>query len=95
MLLWDCSELEFQGELDRAWSADLIERIQTAIRATGAQAARQHLGGVSEKRIGQTVDGRAEAWMVEDCHPPFKRGPTSKHIIRLIVAHSWGPVFLR
>jgi hypothetical protein len=59
MLRWDGSELELEGELDRAWAADLIERIQTAIRATGAQAARQHLGGVSEKRIGQTVDGRA------------------------------------
>src|SRR5215472_47782 len=43
MLLWDCSELELEGELDRSRSADLVQGIQTAIRATGAQAACQRL----------------------------------------------------
>jgi len=35
-----CLELELEGELDRTRPADLVERIEAAVRTPGAQAAR-------------------------------------------------------
>ena|SRR5215468_5267712 len=43
MLLSDRSELELEGELDRARAADLIERIEATIGPAGAKAAGQCL----------------------------------------------------
>ena len=37
------SELELEGELDGARAADLVERVEAAIGAAGAQAAGQRL----------------------------------------------------
>src|SRR5712692_10474422 len=44
------SELELEGELDGTGAADLIEGVEAAISAAGAQAA----------------TGRAQVWMVEN-----------------------------
>lgn len=38
-----CLELKINGQLDRARSANLVERIEAAVRATGSQTARQRL----------------------------------------------------
>ena len=59
-------ELKFQGQLDRARAADLVQRAEAAIRTAGAEAARQCFRRVAEQGAGQTVGGRAEIRMVED-----------------------------
>ncbi len=59
-------ELEFEGELDGAGAADLVERVEAAIGAGGAQAAGERLGRVAEQGAGQGVVGIAEIRMVED-----------------------------
>ena len=41
-------ELELEGELDGARAADLVKRIETAIRAARAEADRKHLRGVAK-----------------------------------------------
>ena len=41
-------ELELEGELDGARSADLVERVKAAVRAAGAEAVRKHLRGVAK-----------------------------------------------
>jgi hypothetical protein len=46
------SELELEGELDGTGAADLVERVEAAIRAAGAQAAGQRLRRVAEQRVG-------------------------------------------
>ena len=46
------SELKFERQLDRARAANLVQRVEAAIRETGAQAACQRLRGVTEQRIG-------------------------------------------
>lgn len=46
------SELELESELDRARAADLVEGVETAIRATRPQAARQRLCRVAEQGAG-------------------------------------------
>jgi len=43
-----CSEMKLEGELDRARAADLVERTETAIRAAGAETARQRLRGAAK-----------------------------------------------
>ena len=43
-----CLELELEGELDGAGAADLVKRIETAIRAARAEAVRKHLRGVAK-----------------------------------------------
>src|SRR6267378_2298315 len=63
---YPCLELELEGELDRAGAANLVERVETAKGAAGAQAARQRLGRVAEQRAGQIVVGVAEVWVVEE-----------------------------
>src|SRR6185503_8430654 len=61
-----CSKLQLKRQLDRAWSANLIERVETAISATRPQTARQRLRRASEQRAGQVVDRIAEVWVVEN-----------------------------
>ena len=60
------SELELEGELNRARAADLVQRVEAAIVATGAEAARKRLRGVAKQRAGQVVIGIAEVGVVED-----------------------------
>ena len=69
------SELKLQRKLDRSWSTNLIERIQTTICATRTQKVRQRLRRVTEQRTGQEADGIAEVWMVEDVE---ELGPETK-----------------
>jgi hypothetical protein len=45
-------ELELEGELDGAGTADLVEGVEAAIGAAGTEAARQSLRRVAEERIG-------------------------------------------
>ena len=59
-------ELELESELDRTRAANLIQRVETAIGATGAQTARQRLRRVAEPGVGQVVVGIAEVWVVKD-----------------------------
>src|SRR4030095_11550976 len=47
--LASCLKLEPERELNRAWSADLIERAEAAIRATRSQAARERLRRSAEE----------------------------------------------
>jgi hypothetical protein len=44
--------LDLESELDRARAADLVEWVETAIRATRPQAARQRLRRVAERGAG-------------------------------------------
>src|SRR5262245_1392663 len=60
------SKLQLQCELDRAGSADLVERVETATRAAGAQTVRQCLGRAAKQRTGEVVVGTAEVGMVKD-----------------------------
>ena len=59
-------ELKLQCELDRARSANLIQRVETAAGATGAQAVRQCLRRAAEEGTGQNIDRVSEVRMVED-----------------------------
>ena len=43
-----CSELKLERQLDRARAANLVERVEAAIGAARADAARQLLGRVAE-----------------------------------------------
>ena len=65
-LEFDPSKLELEGELDRAGAADLVERAEAAIGATGAQTACKRLRRVAEEGVRQVVIGIAEIWMVKD-----------------------------
>jgi hypothetical protein len=58
--------LELESELDRTWTANLIERAETSIGAAGAQTARQRFRGVAKEGVGQSVVGIAEVWVVEE-----------------------------
>ena len=68
-----CLKLKFERKLDRARAADLIQRIEAAIRAAGAQAAGKGLRRTAEAgalcrretlRLAQVGVGIAEVWMV-------------------------------
>ena len=59
-------ELKLQGQLDRARTANLVERIEAAVGSAGAEAAGQGLGRVAEESVSDVVVGRAEVWVVED-----------------------------
>src|SRR5690242_19809017 len=61
-----CSELKLERQLDRARSADLVERVETAILATGPEAARQGLRRAAEQRAGQVAVGISEVRVVQD-----------------------------
>ena len=74
------SELKLQRQLDRAWSADLVERIESAIRLAGPQAVRQRLRRAAEQGIGQ-VGWIAEVGVVQDVeNPPRKRSLRKFHV---------------
>ena len=60
------SELKPNGQLDRARASDLIERVEAAVGAAGAEAACERLGRVAEKWVRQVIVGRAEVRMVTD-----------------------------
>src|SRR5215469_4948363 len=66
MLLSDRSELELEGELDRARTADLVERIEAAALAAAAQRVVEHLGRPPELRRAEVVDRDAEVRVIED-----------------------------
>jgi len=59
-------KLEFEGELDGAGAPDLVEGVEAAIWAAGAQAARQRLRRVAKQGAVQSVVGVAEVRVVED-----------------------------
>ena len=59
-------KIETSAPTDRPRSANLVERIETATRATGPQTAAERLRRVAEQRAGQVVIGTAEVWIVED-----------------------------
>src|SRR5580704_15786877 len=61
-----CSEDKFKCQLDRARAANLIERVETSISASGTQTAGQRLRRKAEQCVGQVVVGGAEVWMVEE-----------------------------
>lgn len=46
------SELQLQGELNRARAANLVERVEASVGTAGAQAARQSLRRFAEQRAG-------------------------------------------
>ena len=52
--------------MHRTRAADLIQRIEAAVRAARAEAVRQRLGRVAELRTRQVANGWAEVWVVED-----------------------------
>src|SRR5262249_21704410 len=71
-------ELKLERKLDRARSADLVERVETAVRAPGAQTVGQRLSRAAEHRAGQAVDRVGEIRVVEDVEelgPETKPGP--------------------
>lgn len=55
-----------QRQLDWEWADDLIQRIEPAIGAARAEAARERLCRPDEKNIGQRIVGRAGVGVVED-----------------------------
>src|SRR5262245_57307496 len=61
-----CSKLKFERQLDRARSADLVERVESPISATGPQTVRQRLRRPTEERAGQEVGGITEVGVVQD-----------------------------
>jgi hypothetical protein len=65
-MLWDCSELELEGELDRARSADLVQRIEAAALAAAAQGIVEHHRGLPELRRTELVDRAAEVRVIQD-----------------------------
>jgi hypothetical protein len=54
------SELLLERKLDRARSANLVERVETDVGAARPQAARQRLPRVAEQGAGQVVVGVSE-----------------------------------
>src|SRR5713226_2747423 len=73
------SELELEGELDGAGTADLVKGVEAAIGAAGTQAAGQRLRRVSKQGTGQAVVGIAEVGVVEDIE---ELGPeTESHLL--------------
>jgi hypothetical protein len=60
------SELHLQRQLDRTGTADLVEGIEAAVGAAGAEAAGKRLRRLAEQRAGQGVVGAAEVRVVED-----------------------------
>src|SRR5215469_4381138 len=60
------SKREPQGELDRARTANLVQRIETAVCAARTQTARQRLRRMAEERAAERVVGRTEIGMIEN-----------------------------
>src|SRR5262249_49084926 len=59
-------ELKSRRELDRSWSADLVQGTEAAVCCTSAETVGERPGGVTERRRGQIVLGAAEIRLVED-----------------------------
>jgi len=60
------SELKLNCELDGAWPADLVERVETATRTSSPETIRQRLCRAAKQRVVQGVNRVAEIRMVED-----------------------------
>jgi hypothetical protein len=76
-----CSELELEGELDRAGAADLVEGVEAAVGAAGTQAVARGLRRAAEQGAGQVVVGIAEVGVIQDVGAivsRFKREPFGK-----------------
>src|SRR5215470_16412557 len=59
-------ELEFEGKLNGSWSADLIQRTESAAAdATRAEARGERARRLTEQTTGQCVRRRAEAVLIE------------------------------
>src|SRR5690348_8570514 len=71
----DSSELELERQLDRARSADLIERVKSAIRAAGPQTVGQGLRRAAEQRACQDCSRIGEVGVVQDVE---ELGPETK-----------------
>src|SRR6266567_924195 len=61
-----CSKLKLKCQLDRAWAANLVERVETAVCAAGSQTVRKRLRRMAEEGVRQVVIGIAEIWVVKD-----------------------------
>ena len=61
-----CSEDELQRQLGRAGTADLVEGVEAAGLAAGAERGSEHLGGLAEEGRGQVVGRGAEVGVVEE-----------------------------
>ena len=59
------SELKFERQLDGSRAANLVEGIEAAVGAAGAEATGQRLCRKSEQGAGQVVIRRAEVGVVE------------------------------
>jgi len=75
------SKLKFKSQLDRARSADLVQRIEAAALATGSEVVVQHLRGLAELGRGEKVDWITEVRMIQDIEEiasRLKRKPLGK-----------------
>ena len=52
--------------MDRAWAADLVERVEAAALAAAAEVVVQHLRSLPELRRAQAVDWAAEVRVIQD-----------------------------
>src|SRR5260370_2585234 len=60
------SELELEGELNRARSTNLVKRAEAAALPATTQRAGQHLRGLAELRRAEEIDWAAEIGVIED-----------------------------
>ncbi len=63
------------GQLDRAGTANLIEGVEAATRAAGAQTACERLRRAAKEGAGQAVGGTSEVGVVQDVE---EFGPAAK-----------------
>ena len=68
-------ESELECELDRARTADLVQRVEAAVGSSNAQGIRQRLRRPAEQRAGQAVGGKAEVRVVQKIE---ELGPEAK-----------------
>src|ERR1700742_378966 len=60
------SKQKFQRQLNRAWAPDLVQRIETAVRAATSQPIGQSLRSVTEKSAGQAIGRVRKIRVVQD-----------------------------
>ena len=60
------SKHELQSQLHGARPTDLIQRVETAVRAAGPEAVRKRLRRAAKQRAGQAAGGTAEVGVVQD-----------------------------
>ena len=58
-----CSEYKFKCQLDRARAADLVEGVEAAVCAAGAEAVRQRLCREAEQGAGQAMERPSWGWL--------------------------------